>query len=115
MADLIERSAAIDAIQRAYADTEGGDDKCAVWKNVGLTSALHIMQDLPSAQPERKTGWIPCSERLPEYDIDVLVQMSDDSMMVDYRTASSSGWCWAEKDDLPVAWMPLPEPWKGET
>jgi len=51
--DLISRQAAITAIQKAYADTEGGMDKLAVWKNVGLTNALHIMQDLPSAQPER--------------------------------------------------------------
>ena len=50
--DLISRQAAITAIQKAYADTEGGMDKLAVWKNVGLTNALHIMQDLPSAQPE---------------------------------------------------------------
>lgn len=51
MDDLISRQEAITAIQEAYADTEGGADKCAVWKNVGLTNALHIMQDLPSAQP----------------------------------------------------------------
>jgi hypothetical protein len=50
--DCISRQAAITAIQKVYADTEGGTDKCAVWKNVGLTNALHIMQDLPSAQPE---------------------------------------------------------------
>ena len=52
MSDLISRQAAITAIQNAYCDTEGGEDKCAVWKNVGLTNALHIVQDLPSAQPE---------------------------------------------------------------
>ena len=52
MRDLIDRAAAITAIQNAYCDTEGGEDKCAVWKNVGLTNALHIMQDLPSAQLE---------------------------------------------------------------
>lgn len=56
--DLIDRQAAITAIQKAYADTEGGTDKCAVWKNVGLTNALHIMQDLPSAQP----GIIRCKD-----------------------------------------------------
>jgi len=53
MSDLISRQAAITAIQNAYCDTEGGEDKYAVWKNVGLTNALHIMQDLPSAQPEQ--------------------------------------------------------------
>lgn len=53
MIDLISRQAALTAIQNAYCDTEGGEDKCAVWKNVGLTEALHIMQDLPPAQPEQ--------------------------------------------------------------
>ena len=53
--DLVRRQAAITAIQKAYADTVRGMDKCAVWKNVGLTNALHIMQDLPSAQPEPLT------------------------------------------------------------
>lgn len=51
--DLVRRQAAITAIQKAYADTEGGADRCAVWKNVGLTNALHIMQDLPSGQTEK--------------------------------------------------------------
>lgn len=51
-----------------------------------------------------KADWIPCEERLPENDEDVLVQMEDDSIMVDFRTASSSGWFWADNDDLPIAW-----------
>jgi hypothetical protein len=57
--------------------------------------------------------WIPCSERLPESDVDVLTQYSDYSMSVDFRTASSSGWFWAE-EDLPIAWMPLPKPYEPQ-
>lgn len=52
MSDLIERQTAISAIQKAYGDTEGGEDKKAVWRNVGLTNAIHIMQDLPSAHSD---------------------------------------------------------------
>lgn len=61
-------------------------------------------------------GWIPCSERLPEDDRDVLVVMSDGSMMVDFRTASSSGCFWSDNDDMPLAWHELPQPYqpKGE-
>lgn len=58
--------------------------------------------------------WIPCSERLPENDNDVLVQMPDYSMMVDSIAASSSGWFLSEKDDLPIAWQPLPEPYEED-
>ena len=97
MSDLIDRQAAIDA--------------CG-----GYLVPANIIRELPPAQPERITSrWIPCGERTPENDNDVLVQMNDGSMMVDYRAASSNGWFWAELDDEPVAWMPLPEPYKGVT
>lgn len=86
--DCISRQAAITAIQKAYADTEGGTDKCAVWKNVGLTNALHIMQDLPSAQPEitgeqaiehlQSTGWMQNHDR-EMYDMGLKKQLADDS------------------------------------
>ena len=49
MTDYISREAAITAIQKAYIDTQEGFDKAAVKINVGLTKALHIMQDLPAA------------------------------------------------------------------
>ena len=50
MSDLIRRRDAIDAISKAH------------FKNYG--NAIMVIQDLPSAEPERK--WIPVSERLPE-------------------------------------------------
>ena len=75
-----------------------------------LSVAYKCIEELQ--QP--KVDWIPCEERLPENDEDVLVQMEDDSMMVDFRTASSSGWFWADNDDLPIAWQPLPAPYKKE-
>lgn len=52
MSDLISRQAAMTAIHDAYVDTQEGFDKAAIKINVGLTKALHMLQDLPSAQPE---------------------------------------------------------------
>lgn len=91
-----------------------GDEKLDyAYEKVGnaLDKSIEIVKQ---AEAEYNGGWIPCSERLPEEDKDVLVIMSDESMMVDYRTASSSGWFWADRDDMPIAWQPLPEPYKPE-
>ena len=53
MSDLIERQAALDAVHYYI---ESGY-KCDIFQE---------LTDLPSAEPERKTKWIPVSERLPE-------------------------------------------------
>ena len=104
--DTISRQAAIEAVAEAM---RGLPVVC-------IDIAEEAIKQLPPAQPERITSrWIPCGERPPENDNDVLVQMNDGSMMVDYRAASSNSWFWAELDDEPVAWMPLPEPYKGVT
>lgn len=56
--------------------------------------------------------WIPCSERLPSKsdhkDDMVLVCYGNGS--VRFNTCKNGQWCQGN----PLAWMPLPEPWKGE-
>ena len=90
MNDLISRQAAIDALGRigsldTYADRE---------------YATEIFMNLPSAQQ-----WIPGNERIPEGLI--IVQFNDgDFDLLQFPTAY-------RRKDI-VAWMPLPEPWKGE-
>lgn len=84
-----------------------------------------ILEQLPSAQPESK--WIPCSERLPEVDVFVLVTLQHFNGEIDVIIAKvikgyfSNVFEW-ESDDgewtwdigCGFAWMPLPEPYKGE-
>lgn len=75
-------------------------------------------------------GWIPCSSRLPddeekEYLVTILDR--DDDVCEVYKGFYQDGkwwtqWCHGclelEKepcgDNIVTAWMPLPEPWRGE-
>lgn len=55
--------------------------------------------------------WIPVSERLPEKYGDYLVSTSNGWVVTDYY--ASYGWDDNSDKDYVVAWMPLPEPYKG--
>ena len=135
MSDLIYRQAAIDAIvEHTVCDTKRElVERCDAnisdengWLG-GVCIALDTIEDLPPAHPEQR--WIPCSERLPEEDYwmggtgkqfsaTVLVTVSnreDEDEFVDTSYTVDGEWML----ELPryckiVAWMPLPEPWKGE-
>ena len=62
----------------------------------------------PFAQPQR---WIPVTERLPEYGTEVVTINKDDEYEINHVIDEEDGeWFF----DGAVAWMPLPEPWKGE-
>ena len=63
--------------------------------------------------------WIPCSERLPERGVSVLVShvgyVSEDYLDID----DGAMYFWNSGIDLDeelnnLAWQPLPEPWKGD-
>lgn len=75
-------------------------------------------------QDEKENGWIPVSERLPEIKMDYkecyLVTDGRFCWMAYYT--SEKEWIFADctncKNKIDwtdvIAWMPLPEPWKGE-
>ena len=127
--DLINRQDAIKAIEdlpncyNGFSDTY---DKACI---------IGTLEEVPSAQQ-----WISCSERLPEDDTDVLISYryktgeGDQShVRIDitsygkmyfggnsvYNQMGKSITHWREPfayfaDNYEViAWMPLPEPWKG--
>ena len=126
MDDLISRQAAIDAtwFEPSYTDP----------LNV-LTEVRDRLKALPSAQPEQR--WIPCSEKLPEEDTEVLISYrykegegDTDNVNIDitsYGTTCFGGREihtlkeWRQPFDYfhanyeVIAWMPLPEPYKAES
>jgi len=131
MDDLISRQAAIDEIKEIY---EWHD-------NVTKERIIEHFKQLPSAQPEQR--WIPCSERLPEDIRPVIVTWKNTDPKSYYQyivgkhftgTAcyKNGKWYWyssttedmlaeygrydSEEFDEAIeciAWMPLPEPYKG--
>lgn len=91
MNDLISRQAAIDCV------TVGAKP----------TTIRGRIAELPSAEPR----WIPVTERLPEYGIDVLTDNGYGDYELNHIVGEEDGeWYW----EPVAAWMPLPEPWKGE-
>ena len=61
--------------------------------------------------------WIPCSERLPEDEREVLITLFGDSIYLGWYDLTDKQWCTEEFDceeGEVSAWMPLPEPYKGE-
>ena len=67
----------------------------------------------------KREQWIPCKDRSPEQDVPVLVQKNC-SCLVDGHYGRAVGMYdgdkyWTVEDDFyaePIAWMPLPEPYK---
>ena len=110
MSDLIRRQDAIDAIHKEF------DEVCA-WDESGQTTANeveNILYEVPSVEPEPK--WIPVTEALPE---------DSETVIITHKGGVSFGWYngiyWergASTKHKPlqtvIAWMPLPEPWRGE-
>ena len=107
MSDYISRQAAIDAPFKKF-DADTG----VTW------IPLEHIEQLPSAQPEQR--WIPCSKRVPEEDEQVLVYLHDSPYIAwidsngEWNTEDFTLDKEEDREDEPIAWMPLPEPWKGE-
>ncbi len=119
--DLIERQTAIDAHCELCPDK----DKC---NHVDLCPDVEVFNLLPSALPEQR--WIPCSERLPEESGEYLCTLvgvhntglpSECGYEPPNNHGITPGWSTCEadgfkflRDDEVLAWMPLPESYKGE-
>ena len=68
----------------------------------------------PTIEPE--PHWIPVTERLPEhsgwYLVTQILTEDDDQLVCPKWYPTWSGWY---ENKQVIAWMPMPEPWKGES
>jgi len=111
MSDLIRREDVNDLIKQICdACGEGEKYNGVMCRCCRFDDFIGVVDNIPSAEPERK--WIPCNERLP-----LRSEHVDDMVLVCYgngsiRFDSCINGEWAHGN--PIAWMPLPEPWRGE-
>ena len=87
-------------------------DRCKFYHLPNGDIAVPIIDVQHAPTIEIESHWIPCSERLPEVKQKVLVQYADESMAT--KRCNDAGhlvWFYSNA----VAWMPLPEPYKGVT
>ena len=108
----------IDEIKRlqTYKLFEGDDMVLVDLDAVVAIMANHVKADKCSETPN---GWIPCDERLPELDDEVLV--TDDGGELRHCIFCSWGETWCGfvtyEEGMRIeatAWMPLPKVYKGE-
>ena len=102
MSDLISRQAAIDAIMG-----EPTDAHYPSWY-------AERLEQMPSAQPEQR--WIPVSETVDVPEHEVLACDKYGTELIGFICKDDEQWM-CESDECimcdVVAWMPLPEPYKG--
>lgn len=106
-----------------------GDDDNAPTLNITISDIREICRMHQELSRERKllkqgqmygSQWIPCSERLPVEQTDVLVTVKYNGFIGMYGTQIKTGfldeygWNGDCFGGTVVAWMPLPEPYRGE-
>lgn len=106
--DLISRQAALEEIQGLYPPKVADESEAEAINRVGWECAINCIEAyLRTVKPAQQ--WIPCSERLPEeigsYPVWTARGFGDHF--------STSYWDGKEWNLRVVAWMPLPEPYKG--
>lgn len=122
MSDLISRRAAIEAMQKAVKNID----------SMNKADIVAVIAGMPSAQPEQR--WIPCSERLPKSETDVLVTVAQGTKLVSgdilcydtvdvmlfYNDPTERSYPFFHSGNMNdellvgevIAWAPLPEPYK---
>lgn len=91
------------------------DDKKTLFTYITSLESKYFME-MGNAQQ-----WIPCSERLPDMGFSVLVSVENEyfpyvaeALLEMDGTWTQFRWSAKLKAEDVIAWMPLPEPWKGD-
>lgn len=129
MSELIRRQDALDAFGLSEKTRKYGGDHSGYDTRM-LYEIQDILESLPSAEPEMK--WIPVTEALPDEEKEVLVSVHFDGYKDKYTNYPPSDYVeiasyidgvWSSiYDDFKVmrrhhhivAWMPTPEPYRGD-
>ena len=95
-------------------------EACGYAPMIRVVSEAEIKEIIKQVAAEYNNGWIPCSERLPEENMEVIVTISE----MDGYNHTSTSWMqdgvWIIKktplQPTVIAWQPIPEPYqsKGE-
>ena len=120
--DLISRQALCDDLReyKVHPVPISSDESEVKGYNDGIDLSISIISKFPSAEPEQK--WIPVSKALPKNDDWVIVSIYDDYGDTPWRYTIPGfyvpyGKCWIVDNEYcrnVIAWMPLPESWRGE-
>lgn len=97
-----------------------GDLTVELW--LDSVEEAEIISLIGNAPTIEAPTWIPCSERLPSKDGQYLVwavigivpdHVDEPSTYQGIAIASYYGDAWLSNVEKVLAWLPLPEPWKG--
>lgn len=136
--DPISRQAAIEEIQGFYPPKVPNESEAEAINRVGWECALNCIEaylrTVKPVDPVKHGKWIPCSERLPEEDVEVLItyrykdgegdtshahiditsygQMYFGGNKVGVHKHWRAPFEYFESNYEVIAWMPLPEPYK---
>lgn len=81
---------------------------CANYKEIfgdAIDTAIAVLE------AQQVNRWIPCEEKLPEDEKDVLATYKGGNIGVDFRHGGEWFWEDEEEDYVVTAWRPLPEPY----
>lgn len=94
----------------------------APYIDAGISIAIGKVCDAPTIEAE--PHWIPCKERLPDQYGNYLISIDGEEPDIGtinpndprgWSLCDANGFYWASDKALNItAWMPLPEPYKGE-